>query len=68
MARPRGVAAREMFDRIDQAIEPFDVAGIVDRSRRDWYPALAEDLIANAPKLHATPDEVDALLERCGFR
>ena len=24
--------------RIDRAIEPFDVAGLRDRTRRDWYP------------------------------
>jgi FADH2 O2-dependent halogenase len=53
--------------RIDRTIEPFDVAGLLDRSREDWYPVLADDLMANASKLHATSDEVDALLERCGF-
>src|SRR5205085_6466144 len=30
-----------LFARIDRAIEPFDIAGLLDRSRRDWYPALA---------------------------
>ncbi len=34
-----------LFDRIDRAIEPFDTAGLLDRSRRDWYPMLASDLI-----------------------
>ena len=53
---------------IDQAIEPFDIAGLRDLSRRDWYPALAEDLVASASKLQATPGEIDALLERSGFR
>jgi FADH2 O2-dependent halogenase len=53
--------------RIDRAIQPFDVAGLHDRSRSDWYPALAEDLLSNASKLQATPAEIDALLERCGF-
>ena len=52
---------------IDAAIEPFDIAGLLDRSRRDWYPALGEDLIANASKLQATVEEIDALLERSGF-
>jgi FADH2 O2-dependent halogenase len=53
--------------RIDQAIEPFDVAGLLDRTRRDWYPVLAGDLVANASKLQASVEEVDRLLERCGF-
>jgi FADH2 O2-dependent halogenase len=68
MARPHGRARDELMKMIDAAIEPFDIAGLRDRSRRDWYPALAEDLVANASKLQATAGEVDALLERSGFR
>jgi FADH2 O2-dependent halogenase len=64
---PTGAARDALFDRIDRAIEPFDVAGLLDRSRRDWYPVLAEDLLANACKLQASVDDVDRLLERCGF-
>ena len=61
---PRATA---LLDRIDRAIEPFDIAGLLDRTRRDWYPVLADDLIANAFKLNATTGEVVQLLERCGF-
>jgi FADH2 O2-dependent halogenase len=60
-------ARKALLGRIDAAIEPFDVAGLLDRSRRDWYPVLPGDLFANAWKLQATAAEVDALLERCGF-
>jgi tetracycline 7-halogenase / FADH2 O2-dependent halogenase len=56
-----------LIDAIDRAIEPYDTAGLLDRSRRDWYPVLAEDLIAGAPKLGAAASEIDALLARCGF-
>jgi FADH2 O2-dependent halogenase len=62
------IPAREaLLARIDRAIEPFDIAGLLDRSRRDWYPVLADDLLTSASKLHATADEVDRLLQRCGF-
>jgi FADH2 O2-dependent halogenase len=64
---PSGTARDALFNRIDRAIEPFDVAGLLDRSRRNWYPILAEDLLANASKLEASMEEVDRLLERCGF-
>ena len=64
---PKGTARDALCDRIDRAIEPFDVAGLLDRSRRDWYPVLAEDLVANRSKLHASVEDVDRLLERCGF-
>jgi FADH2 O2-dependent halogenase len=64
---PKGTVRDALFDRIDRPIEPFDVAGLLDRTRRDWYPVLAEDLVANASKLQASAEEVDRLLERCGF-
>ncbi len=66
-ARPQGRAREELAARIDRAITPFDAAGLLDRSRRDWYPVKAEDLLAAAAKLEATPQEVLAVLERTGF-
>jgi hypothetical protein len=53
--------------RIDRVIEPFDIAGLRDEARRDWYPVRADDLVAAAPKLGAQPGEIEALLERTGF-
>jgi FADH2 O2-dependent halogenase len=67
MQRPAAAARSALIERIDAAIEPFDVAGLGDRGRRDWYPVLAEDLIRAAPRLGAGEREVQALLERCGF-
>ena len=60
-------ARRALAARIDRAIEPFDLAGLLDRRRRDWYPVLAADLVAAAPKLDATPAEIHRLLEQSGF-
>ena len=67
LSSPQGRARDELIKMIDAAIEPFDIAGLLDRSRRDWYPALGEDLIASAAKLQATAGDVEVLLERCGF-
>jgi len=64
---PGGPRRDALFERIDRAIEPFDIAGLLDRSRADWYPVLAADLVSNAAKLHARPDEVERLLQRSGF-
>jgi FADH2 O2-dependent halogenase len=64
---PDGRARDALFERINRAIEPFDTAGFGDRTRRDWYPVLAEDLLAGASKLQATSGEIQGLLERCGF-
>jgi FADH2 O2-dependent halogenase len=63
---PSGIDAA-LLARIDRAIEPFDVAGLLDRSRGDWYPVIAEDLLASKHKLAATADEIDRLLARSGF-
>ena len=67
MSRPSGQARRDLAARIDRAIEPFDTIGLLDRTRRDWYPVIAEDLIASAAKLDATRDEILDLLERSGM-
>jgi FADH2 O2-dependent halogenase len=67
MTRPSGQARDRLIARIEKAIEPFDVAGLLDRRRRSWYPVLAEDLVAGRSRLEATADEIQRLLERCGF-
>jgi hypothetical protein len=67
MTAPQGAARDGLLARIDRAIEPFDTAGLLDRTRRDWYPVLPADLLGAAGKLEATVDEVQRLLERCGF-
>jgi FADH2 O2-dependent halogenase len=64
-ARPQGVGREALFRRIDAAIEPFDVAGLRDRRRKDRYPVLAEDLLAAAPKLGVTPEEATRLTRWC---
>jgi tetracycline 7-halogenase / FADH2 O2-dependent halogenase len=63
---PREVA--KLRHEIREAIEPFDVAGLTDDNRHPWYPALVEDLSRNAPKLGATPQDITALLRRCGLK
>jgi FADH2 O2-dependent halogenase len=65
--RPRGGDRDALMARIDRAIEPFDIAGFLDGARESWYPVLAEDLAASAAKLQASPEEIQGLLERCGF-
>jgi hypothetical protein len=64
---PQGLAREALLNRIDRAIEPFDIAGLGDRARHDWYPVLAADLVGASSKLDATPAQIDRLLERCGF-
>ncbi len=56
-----------LLESVMAAIEPMDVAGLSDGRRRNWYPALASDLFAAAPKLGVDHAAICALLERCGF-
>ena len=67
-ACPKGADRDGLMDRIDRLIAPLDVAGLLDHSRRDWYPVRAEDLLAAAPRLGASEAEVDRLLARCGLK
>jgi hypothetical protein len=61
-SRPAG--REELLAAIRQAIEPLDVIGLGEASRRNWYPVDPRDLYASAHKLGATRGEIDALLER----
>jgi FADH2 O2-dependent halogenase len=64
---PTAAERETLLDRIDRTIEPLDVAGLRDGSRRNWHPVLAEDLLRCAPKLSATRAEVEEFLESSGF-
>jgi FADH2 O2-dependent halogenase len=53
---------RELLDAVARAVEPLDVIGLADRTRRNWYPVLAGDLLAARHKLGASEEEVEAML------
>jgi FADH2 O2-dependent halogenase len=71
LMRARLVRGKEetgkLTDDILRAIEPFNVAGLGNPERRNWYPVDAEDLLRAAPKLESTHEEITHLLRRCGF-
>jgi FADH2 O2-dependent halogenase len=61
------IERRSLIEEINRAIEPFDVAGLSDHSRKNWYPVIAEDLLGNAGKVGADRGEIERMLERSGF-
>jgi len=65
----RSLCTREdvSSDEILRDIEPFNIAGLADESRRNWHPVNASDLFATAHKLGASRDEIEQLLIRSGF-
>jgi len=65
---PSSDSLNVLRQRICEAIEPLDVAGLTDRSRDPWYPALASDLSRNAGKVKASENEIRVMLARCGLR
>jgi FADH2 O2-dependent halogenase len=62
-----GAEQSDLEARLDRALEPFDTIGLLDRTRRDWYPVLAEDLMTSAAKLGASRHEIAELLARSGM-
>lgn len=55
------------FDKIARAVDPVNVAGLLDAKKRNWYGVDAEDLFASAHKLGASREEIEAMLARTGF-
>jgi FADH2 O2-dependent halogenase len=52
------VPGPDYLDRIANATESFNIAGLCDPARRNWYPVDLEDTIRSAAKLGLTPQEV----------
>lgn len=53
--------------RIAADLEPFNIAGLSDPGKRNWYPVDLEDVVRGAGKLAATAGEVRALIDRMGL-
>jgi hypothetical protein len=56
------------FARTAKLIAPWDIAGLGDLRRRNWYPVLFKDLIDGRQKLGATEAEVQNLLARLAIK
>ena len=52
----------QLQTQILKTLAPFDLAGLTDSTRDPFYPALGEDILRNASKLEATPQELAGLL------
>jgi FADH2 O2-dependent halogenase len=65
-ARP-GQESDALIEEILRVIEPFDVAGLSNRTRNNWYPVDENDLLQAAHKLGVTRLEARQMLARCGF-
>jgi FADH2 O2-dependent halogenase len=52
---------------IEEAIAPYDIAGLSDWSRVNWYRVDPADLYAGAAKLGASKMDIDALVRKLGL-
>jgi tetracycline 7-halogenase / FADH2 O2-dependent halogenase len=62
-----GTGKARLLERIREAIDPVDVAGLTGVQARNWHPVRASDLFTSRHKLGASPEEIEAMLRRCGF-
>jgi FADH2 O2-dependent halogenase len=54
----------EILMKIHNLIEPFNVAGLADPAKRNWYPVVIDDLFAAAAKLGSSEDTIREMLLR----
>jgi len=66
--QPLGAAEKkDLLAQICETIKPVDIAGLGNRTRLNWFPVQADDLLRAASKLGANETEIRHLLFRCGF-
>ena len=64
------LSGEQQFEWVQKAltcIEPFNVIGIGDESRGNWYPVDMKDLFDCCGKLPASPGEITGMLQRLGL-
>lgn len=61
------ISVEELAKKIDEVIDPIDVAGLTRRDRRHWLPVDPADLFAAAAKLRSGPEALEESLRRSGF-
>lgn len=71
LAAPDGAAGesirRQIALDIATTIAPYDVAGLGDATRRDWFPVRLSDLHGARERLGVSSAAIDAMLARCGL-
>jgi FADH2 O2-dependent halogenase len=64
---PDPAVRRAAAARVRDAVEPFDVIGLNEESRRNWYPVDFRDLVAARHKLNASLEDIETMLESTGL-
>ena len=64
---PNDPTTEHVIAEIDRVIEPFDVGGLADRRRRNWYPVNINDLLNARTRLGVSEAQINAMLRRSGM-
>jgi hypothetical protein len=59
--------ARVELRTLAELLEPFNIAGLCDPAKRNWYGVDLEDVVRGAAKLEQTPEQVRAFIARMGW-
>ena len=69
--RALGLQSREEADQLSKdillEIEAFNVVGLGDPQRRNWYSVDPQDLFNSAAKVEASKEEISQMLRLSGF-
>lgn len=66
-SRADSLSSTDFVSAITEAIDPINVAGLNDSSKRNWYPVDLTDLQKGRRKLTASEPEITEMLHRCGM-
>lgn len=58
---------RGYFDLVRRSIEPRNIAGLANASRRNWYPVVMDDLVRNSHKLGRSAEEMEEFMQSRGL-
>lgn len=63
-----GHSSEDLVRRTERLVDPFNVIGLFQPRRRNWYPVDFADLYRTSAKLNATPADIDAFLAKAGVK
>lgn len=66
-SRVETIPDSEFQREVQSLIEPINVAGLAEATKRNWYPVVLDDLDRNRGKVEATSGEIEEMLRRCGL-
>lgn len=67
LAQTNGTLAPAQQDSLYRELEAFNIAGLCDPAKRNWYGVDLEDVVRGAGKLNCTPQEVRTFFRNAGW-